>query len=228
MPDEQNRQQELLEEFRTVFAGRNAILDSVLPALLFLLLNAAANLNLALWGALTAALILGIFRLLRGRPWVYALGGLAGVLLAATIVKISGNAAGFFVPGLISGGLTVLLCFGSVLARRPMVAWTSALARRWPWSWYWHPRVRPAYSEVTLLWGLFFALRLGIQIAALQNANPQALGWTQILTGWPATLGLLIISYLYGTRRLKNLAGPSVEEFKTGAAPPWQGQQRGF
>jgi hypothetical protein len=38
----------------------------------------------------------------------------------------------------------------------------------------------------------------------------------------------LIASYLYGTWRLRNLGGPSVEEFKSGAEPPWEGQQRGF
>ena len=31
-----------------------------------------------------------------------------------------------------------------------------------------------------------------------------------------------------GLWRLGNLGGPSVEEFKNGAPPPWQGQQRGF
>ena len=39
---------------------------------------------------------------------------------------------------------------------------------------------------------------------------------------------LLIVSYLYGTWRLRSLGGPSVEEFKSGAEPPWEGQQRGF
>ena len=44
----------------------------------------------------------------------------------------------------------------------------------------------------------------------------------------PATMILLIVSYLYGTWRLRNLGGPSVEEFKSGTEPPWEGQQRGF
>jgi len=39
---------------------------------------------------------------------------------------------------------------------------------------------------------------------------------------------LLVISYLYGTWRLRHLKGPSVEEFKAGAEPPWTGQRRGF
>jgi hypothetical protein len=38
----------------------------------------------------------------------------------------------------------------------------------------------------------------------------------------------LVISYIYGTWRLKYLRGPSVEEFRAGAEPPWTGQRRGF
>ena len=29
-------------------------------------------------------------------------------------------------------------------------------------------------------------------------------------------------------RKLKNLKGPSVEEFKNNVSPPWKGQERGF
>jgi hypothetical protein len=46
--------------------------------------------------------------------------------------------------------------------------------------------------------------------------------------GWPATILLLAVSYLYGTWRLRNLEGPSVEEFREETEPPWEGQQRGF
>jgi len=37
-----------------------------------------------------------------------------------------------------------------------------------------------------------------------------------------------VLTYLYGTWRLARLGGPSVLEYKEGAAPPWSGQQRGF
>jgi hypothetical protein len=88
--------------------------------------------------------------------------------------------------------------------------------------------VRPAYSEVTLAWTIFFGLRLLLQLFLFQQKAAQALGWVQLLSGWPALIVLLIGSYLYGIWRLGNLKGPSVEEFKTGAPPPWQGQKRGF
>ncbi|MBN2556372.1 MAG: DUF3159 domain-containing protein [Anaerolineales bacterium] len=223
------KQTELFEELQSVFAGRGTrILDSLLPVFVFLLLNAFVDMDFALLASIVAAVLLASFRMLRRESLIYALGGLGGVLLAAGLVLITDSAAGFFLPGLISGGVTIILCLGSVLLGKPLVAWTSFLTRRWPLEWYWHPQVRPAYTEVTLAWAVFFGLRLALQYILLQQASAALLGITQILTGWPFTIALLIASYLYGLWRLQNLSGPSVEEFKAGMEPPWESQRRGF
>jgi hypothetical protein len=81
---------------------------------------------------------------------------------------------------------------------------------------------------VTLAWAIFFALRLTIQWLLFREAETAVLGLLSIVMGWPATIVLLVVSYLYGTWRLQNLRGPSVEEFEKGEEPPWEGQQRGF
>ena len=223
-----DRFKELGQEFKVVFAGRGNIVDAFIPPIIFLILNAILGFDLALWGSLISALFFGVFRLLKHQPLRYALGGVGGILLAVLIAKVLGRAEGFFVPGLISGGVTVALCLVTVMIKRPLVAWTSFLARRWPLEWYWHDQVRPAYSEVTFVWGLFFGLRLLFQYQLFQQQATQLLGLTQLITGWPATMVLLVASYIYGIWRLQNLSGPSVDEFKTGSPPPWEGQKRGF
>jgi hypothetical protein len=223
-----NRLQELWEEFQAVFVGRGNLVDTIIPPILFVGLNALAGFSAALWGALGVALLFAVARLVRRQPVCYALGGLGGVGLAVSVAWLVGRAEGFFLPTILTGAGTMLLMVVSLVAGRPLVAWTSYLARRWPRDWYWHPRVRPAYSEVTWLWLVVFALRLGLQWAVLQQENSIVLAVTNLVTGWPATVLLLAVSYLYGTWRLRNLGGPSVEEFKTGAEPPWTGQRRGF
>lgn len=224
-----NRFTELREEFLSVFSGRGArILDSFLPLLFFLLIYALVSLDVALWGAIGIALVLAAYRIFQRESLVYALGGLGGVLLAAVFVYLSGSGAGFFVPGLITGAVTVLLCIISVAVNRPLVAWTSYIARRWPLKWYWHPNVLPAYNEVTIAWGVAFAVRLSLEFWYFQQGAVETLGTLRIILGWPFTITLLILSYLYGLWRLRKLSGPSVEEFKSGAPPPWQGQLRGF
>jgi hypothetical protein len=219
---------ELLEELQAVLRKRSGWADSLLPPIIFLILNALFGFPASLWGSLVVAASILVFRAIRRQNLRYALGGIAGVALSGLIAWLVGGAEGYFLPGIISGAFSVVLCLVSVILKRPLVAWTSYVARRWPIEWYWHPRVRPAYSEVTVAWGLYFALRTILQLELFQRQATEALGLVQLLTGWPALIILLIASYLYGIWRLQNLAGPSVEEFKAGIEPPWEGQKRGF
>ena len=219
---------EVVEEFRTVVVGGSNLLDSILPPVLFVALNALLNLEAAIWGALVFVALVVAVRLVRRESLRYALGGLGGVILAVLVARLLGRAEGYFVPGIISGVVTIFVAVTSLVIRRPMVAWTSFIARRWPLNWYWHSRVRPAYGEVTWFWALFFVIRSLLQLAVLRSESVELLAMTSVLTGWPATIALLVVSYLYGTWRLQNLRGPSVEEFRNGVEPPWTGQRRGF
>lgn len=223
-----SRSEEILSELRSVVLRQGKWLDSILPPITFIILNALISLQIALAGSLFVAVLIGLYRLLRKESIRYAFGGAGGVILAGLLTWFVGGAQGYFLPGIISGAFTTLICVISLFARRPLVAWTSYLTRRWPLEWYWHPDVRPAYSEVTVAWALFFGLRTLIQFNLFQQQAAGYLGIVQLLTGWPALIILLVASYLYGMWRLQNLQGPSVEEFKTHAEPPWQGQKRGF
>jgi len=219
---------EIIEELRSVVISRGGWGDSFIPPIVFLILNALFGFEIALWGSIGIALLISAYRLIKRQRLRFALGGIGGVILAGLIARLVGGAQGYFLPGIISGFFTALLCVISVLFKRPLVAWTSFIARRWPLEWYWHPRVRPAYSEVTLAWGVFFISRTLLQYRLFQQVEAATLGVVQLLTGWPALILLLVASYLYGQWRLQNLKGPSVEEFKAGTEPPWQGQKRGF
>ena len=223
---QQSKWHELLEEIRTVFTGRNSFFDAILPPIIFLLINGLVGFQAAMWSALILAV--SILRVIRKQSLIYALAGVGSVAVAIGIAWYLGKSEGFFLPGLISGSMTLLLTILSLVIRRPMVAWTSYIARRWPLAWYWHPQVRPAYSEVTFAWTIFFAARLLLQFSLFESQNVNSLALTNFITGWPATILLLIFSYLYGTWRLAQLNGPSVEEFRNNVPAPWQSQRRGF
>lgn len=227
MPELKNKSRELLDEFRTVL-GRVGLLDTILPPVLFLILNSFIGFQTAVGGALTLAVLIAVVRFRRKQSLLYSLAGIGSVGLALALAWLLGRSEGYFLPGIVNGGITVALALVSLLIRRPMVAWTSFIARRWPLDWYWHEKVRPAYSEVTVAWTLFFAARLLWQVLLFQGNNVSQLAFVNALLGWPALIILLVLSYLYGTWRLSNLSGPSVEEFRKHAPPPWQGQKRGF
>jgi len=225
---QQDKWHELLNEFRTVFAGQNSFLDAILPPIIFLLLNSLISFQAAMWGALILSVLIAVLRLRNKQSLLYAFAGIGSVGLAIAVVWLLGRAEGFFLPDLISGSMTLLLALLSLVIRKPIVAWTSYIARRWPLEWYWHAQVRPAYSEVTLAWTFFLGLRLFWQVTLFQGRNVNQLSLVNALTGWPATILLLILSYLYGTWRLARLGGPSVEEFRNNTPAPWQSQRRGF
>jgi hypothetical protein len=220
---------EIREELKSVLAGRGSrLLDSFLPLLIFLVANPVFGVDAALWIAMAIAGLFAIVRIYKKESLAYAFGGFGSVLLAGIFVKLSGSESGFFLPGLISGAITIVLFVVSVAINRPLVAWTSFIARRWPLNWYWHPKVLPAYNEVTILWAVAFSGRLALEFWLYQQQSINALGATRIILGWPFIIILLIGTYLYGLWRLSNLKGPSIEEFKAGAEPPWEGQKRGF
>lgn len=224
MPD----RQEILEEFKTVFSGKNTILDSVIPPLLFLVINAVLGFQTAMWFALVCGAAITLARVVRKEKILYALGGIGAALLAIGLRYLLNSTTAFFLPTLINGGLTTLVLLVSILIKRPAVAFTSHITRRWPLHWYWHDQVRPAYSEVTAVWVVFSAVKLLIQFWLFSREDVNSLALFNVISGWPTLILLLIFSYVYGLQRLRHLKGPSVEEFNQNAPPPWQGQQRGF
>jgi hypothetical protein len=222
------KSKELLQEFRTVFSGRTNTADTIIPPLLYALVNMLAGLLLATISALVLAAFLTVLRLVRKQSWLYALSGLVLTLLAAGLAWYTQNAASFFLPDLLTSGVLLAAALLSILAGKPLAAWSSHLTRAWPKEWYWLPNICPAYTEVTWIWAAFIAVRLIAQYYFYQQGNVSLLGWANVLLGWPVTIVVLVISYLYGIWRLAKLAGPSVEEFLSHQPAPWKGQKRGF
>ncbi len=222
----QTKGQEILEELKTVVSGKT--IDALFPPLIFVIVNAIFDLDIAVFTALAIALLLGFSRIARKQNWLYALGGFLGVTLASGLALLTQSAAGYFIPAILSSTLLVLAALGSLLIGKPLAAWASHLTRGWPLDWFWRNDVKPAYLEVTWLWTVFFSMRLAVQILLFQAGDATTLAWANTLLGWPVLIVVLIITYIYGIWRLKKLGGPGVEEYRAGKEPPWEGQQRGF
>ena len=219
---------ELWQEFRIVFSGRNNTADTIIPPLMFAAINALAGLFPAMLSALLLAAILTVVRLVRKQSWLYPFSGLVLTSLTAGLAWFTQNAASFFLPALLSSGTLLAATLLSILAGKPLAAWSSHLTRAWPKEWYWLPNIRPAYIEVTWMWTAFIGARLIAQFLLYKQGNSSVLGWTNVLLDWPVTIVGLVISYIYGTWRLAKLGGPSVEEFLSGQPSPWKGQKKGF
>ena len=221
-----NKSLEIWEELKSVLSGKT--FDAILPPIIYALADAIFGLTTAVIAAVGVALLLGVVRLLWKQAWQYAFGGLLAVGFAAGLALLTQNAANYFIPGLISSAVLLALAIGSLIIGKPLAAWASHLTRGWPLDWFWRADVKPAYREVTWMWLFFIAGRFVIQLSLFQRGQTGQLAWANTLLGWPVTIVVLVVSYIYGIWRLRKLGGPGVEEFQAGKEPPWKGQTRGF
>lgn len=199
---------------RDLLTNRNVVVDTVLPPLLFAAANGVGGLVVAVTAALGLSFGLVVWRLLRHDRLLYALSGLGGVLLGVAFAGYARTASGFFVPGIVTNVLFGLAAVGSVLVRRPLVALISAAIYRWPIDWYWHPQVRPAYSEITWAWAALYLGKAALQAFLVVREEVAWLAVARVVTGWPAFALLLLATYAYVNRRLAALGGPSVDEWR--------------
>lgn len=219
---------ELRAELRGLVSGRVGIADGVIPPILFVLIDGLQGTGPAAVAGIGSALGITGWRLARGRQTRFAVAGLFGTAVAAALALRSGDAGDYFLPGILSGAATTTLLLISLVLGRPGLAFMSWLTRGWPIAWYWHPRVRPAYTRTTVLWTVFFASRTAVQFWLFRTGEIGWLAAARVGLGWPALLLLLVVTYTLGRRWLGALNGPSVEEFESGSPPPWVGQATGF
>ena len=217
---------EIKSEVLGLNESQNNVFDSILAPVFFVLLNRFFDLNIAIIGTGFLVVLTIIYRVLRKDDLKFAFIGVVGTIVALLIARFQGSASGFFLPGIIRDLSIALIGFISILIRRPFTIYSSQYFRKWPMEWYLLPSVKPAYNQVAILWVAFLSLKGGLQILFFNN--PEILAIIKLSTSNHTTLILLIVSYFLGLRKLKNLKGPSVEEFKNNVSPPWKGKERGF
>ena len=213
-------------EVKSVIGGKT--LGAILPPIVFVIAN---NLLGLFWGIISAvltALLLGVARFLKGESVKYAAGGLLGVLIASAFAYFADNAANYFLPRIFTSGFLFIAAIVTLLIGKPMAALASHLSRGWEMSWFLRRDVKPAYTEVTLMWGFLFLIRMILQLRLYQGGDLLKQTWINTLLGTPATLSVLILSYIYGIWRLKKLGGPGIDEFRDNKEPPFRGQIKGF
>ncbi len=219
---------EIVDELRSTLFGRAGAVGGVLPPIAFLVLRPFVGIPWAATGSLLAAAITIAVRLSRGNTIRFAVAGAAGALIAAGVALRQDSAEAYFLPGIVQGAGTSLVLLVSIVIRRPIVAFTSWITRGWPAEWYRHPKVQPAYLLATWLWVGFFALRTAWQWRLYITGDEGGLLLTRLVGGWPATVALLVATYVFGRWRLGRLGGPSVDEYVADTPPPWVGQPKGF
>jgi hypothetical protein len=217
---------DIAQELRQLFSGKT--LDAIVPPLLFAIINSWLGLLPAIASSIALSIVLGIIRVLKKDAWSYAFFGFLGVGIASLFSFFSQNASGFYLPDIISNTAFLVLTIISLVFKKPLAAYASHLTRGWKLEWFWRDDVRPAYSEVTMLLGIYFLVRSIVLITLFYSSQTTTLALISTISGLPLLIVVLVFSYIYGIARLIRLKGPSVDEFLEGKQAPYLGQRKGF
>lgn len=165
--------------------GVKGMVDSGLPVVVFVAVNALAGLRWAIAAALASGLLVCALRLLRRERVQFALSGFLGVGIAAFFAWRLRSAAGFFLPGIAVNAAYLLAFAVSLVVRRPLVGvlWTYLGEGRADWRQ--RPLLRRAYTRASWLWTGMYAAKVAVQGLLLVLDKPGWLAVAKLAMGYP-------------------------------------------
>lgn len=178
--------------------GWRGLIDSGLPSLVFVLVYLANgnNLSQAIWAAIGAAVVVGIFRLARRQSLQQVLGGFVGIGISAFIANTTDSAVNFFLPGLLLNGLWGLAGTISVFAKWPLVGVFLGAATGDLGEWRKNQELTRAYSQSTWYWVVFFWGKLAVQLPLYFMGLVGLLGVAKIALHYPFMILCAWLTYV--------------------------------
>jgi len=182
--------------------GVQGIVASSIPVAVFVVVNIVTSLQPALIAALVAGVAIAVWRIVRRQPLQPAVSGLFGVGVAAFIAYRTGEARGFYLPGLIYSAVFGLAFLVSVLVRWPLagVVWHGINGDGQGWRK--DPRLLRAYTYASLLWTVVFAARLVVQGLLYQADQATWLGVARLAMGYPL-IGVALLGTIWAVSRAR-------------------------
>ncbi len=182
--------------------GPRGLIDTGLPAIVFVIVNATSGLSPAIIAALASGVVLVVVRLIRREPIRQAISGFFGLGIAALFASRTHSAKGFFLPGILYQAALAVAAIVSLAIRRPVIGYAmAALDPRYA-RWRQEPKLIRAMDLATVIWGFVFLLRAVVQGILYLGNHPGWLAAVKIAMGWPLFAAALALSYALGRRAL--------------------------
>lgn len=188
--------------------GKRGLIDSGLPAVVFVLVNSVvqafssrdAALRAALVGAVLSGVAILVLRLVRQETLQQAISGFFGLAIAVFFAARSGEARGFFLPGIFINIAYGAVFLGSALIGRPVVGAIYAAVDGLDKRWREDPRLRRIFAYASVGWSLVFASRAVVQSVLYALDRPGLLAAAKLLMGWPLTIAAVALTVGYVKR----------------------------
>lgn len=180
--------------------GWSGALITAIPTAVFIVVNVASSLSVAIWSAVGSAVLLTGYRLARRQSIQQAVSGLFGVLVAALIAARTGHARDYFLFGIWTSFLYAVPFAISIVVRRPLVGllWefldpSPADGDDRPWT-----KRRPllvAYTWATAAVTAVFLARGSVQAALYHRDSTGWLAFARIAMGYPLFIAAVGFSF---------------------------------
>jgi hypothetical protein len=154
--------------------------------------------------AIAAAIATGVgvlvLRLVRRETLQQAISGFLGLAVAVWFARRSGEARGFFLPGIFFNIGYGLVFLASALIGRPLVGAIYAAVEGLDSRWREDRRLRRVFAYASIGWALVFASRAVVQGTLYVMDRPGLLAAARLLMGWPLTIGAVALTLAYVKR----------------------------
>ncbi|WP_446219192.1 DUF3159 domain-containing protein [Micromonospora sp. IBHARD004] len=207
-PPDDERLPSLAEQMADQLGGWRGLVESSIPVVVFVLANVVGELRPAVIAAVAVALLIAGLRLAQRRPVRHAVNGLFGIAIGAAIAWRTGDERDFYLPGILYGigyGLALLI---SAAIRQPLVGWIwSVLVAKGRAEWRGDPRLVRTFTQLTVLWGVVWLAKVGVQAGLYLAHQDTALGVARLALGYPPYALLLLIT-VWTVRRVTRETAP--------------------
>jgi hypothetical protein len=198
----------IAEQVAEQLGGWRGMVESSIPVVIFVLVNVLADLRPALIASVSVAVAIAALRLVQRRPIRHAVNGLFGIGIGGFIAYRTGDSKDFYLPGILYGIGYGLALLASAAVRQPLVGWIwSVFVAGGRSEWRQDPRLVRTFTWLTVLWGVVWLAKVGVQAALYLADEDTALGVARLVLGYPPYLLLLAIT-VWTVRRVTRDAPP--------------------
>jgi hypothetical protein len=188
--------------------GKRGLVDSGLPAVVFVGVNSLVDVfaarSVALRWAIISAVSTGVaivaLRLVRKEHVRQAFSGFLGLGVAVFFAARSGEARDFFKPGIY---INVAYCAAfliSAVVGRPIVGAIYGALDGLGDTWHRVSRLRRVFTVATIGWAAIFGMRAVVQVLFYNADRTGLLAISKLLLGWPVTIGAVWLTVTYVKR----------------------------
>ncbi|QNE22435.1 DUF3159 domain-containing protein [Kribbella qitaiheensis] len=173
------------------------LMDIGLPWIAFTIVYAFSDhdLKLALIVAISAAAVVGVFRLIRRQQIGNVIGGFVGVLISAWTAHRTGQAQDVYLPGILLNSGFGLVYLITILTKYPLFGLAYGAITQTGLAWRKDEMLFKALNRVTMVFTAQVGIRLLIMLPLYLAHNVNALGIAKVALGLPFYAVTLWVSY---------------------------------